>query len=189
MRDTLEFIRAAIRRPLEVSTVFPTSQYLARRLLDATKISEAKSVVELGPGTGAITKYLRPRLNGRNGYLGIEVDPPMVGFLRREYSDLRFEIGLAESLKDLVAAESVDVVVSSLPWTIFPSDVQVRTIDSIYRSLRTGGVFVTYVCVNAMIYPQARAFIQRLEDRFSRVRRSDLEWRNIPPAFVYTALK
>lgn len=188
-RDTIEFVKAAIRRPLEVSTVFPTSRSLAETLLSFANLSQAETVVELGPGTGAITRHLAPRLIRPQSYLGIEIDEPMVNYLRQEYPDLRFEAGPAEILARVQSADSVDVVVSSLPWTIFSDEVQERTIAAIHQSLKPGGMFVTYICANALWYPQAKAFIGRLKDTFKDVQRSDLEWRNIPPAYVFRSIK
>lgn len=188
-RDTIEFVKAALRRPMEVSTVFPTSKSLAETLLSFADLKNAEKVVELGAGTGAITRHLAPKLVHPEGYLGVELDVPMVEFLKKEFPDLRFEAGLAENITNWVEPSSVDVVVSSLPWTVFNDELQERTIQSIHKSLKPGGVFLTYVCANALWYPQAKNFISRLKNSFSDVHKSQLEWRNIPPAFVYRSTK
>jgi phosphatidylethanolamine/phosphatidyl-N-methylethanolamine N-methyltransferase len=188
-RDQIEFIKAAIRNPLEVSTVFPTSRALAENLLAQADIRKANSVVELGAGTGAITQFLAPKLENPSRYLGVELDPKMTTFMRERFPKMRFETGLAEQLPEWVGPASVDVIVSSLPWSIFSDETQKKTLEAIRSSLRPGGVFTTYVCVNAMLYPQARAFIARLKSEFKTVEKSALEWRNIPPAYVFRAAK
>lgn len=188
-RDTIEFVKAALRRPMEVSTVFPTSRALAETLLSLADIKSAESVVELGCGTGAITRHLAPRLTRPETYLGIEIDVPMVEYMRKEYPAMRFEAGPADALTHLVAPASVDVIVSSLPWTIFSDELQEKTIAAILQSLKPGGIFLTYVCANALWYPQARAFVKRLKREFKDVHRSDLEWRNIPPAYVFRSIR
>lgn len=188
-RDVLEFVKAALRNPLNVSTVFPTSQALAETLLARGDLRGAARVAELGAGTGAITKHLAARLKHPEVYLGVELDPQMVEFLKQKFPGLKFATGLAQDLCQWVPEQSVDVVVSSLPWTIFSNETQTKTIDAIVRALKPGGVFLTYICVNAMAYPQARGFIERLKNGFSDVTRSPLEWRNIPPAFVFQAKK
>lgn len=188
-REHIEFIKAAIRNPLEVSTVFPTSRSLAETLLSQADVLGAESVVELGAGTGAITRFLRPKLGKKESYLGIELDPKMVAFLRREFTDLKFETGLAEELPQWKSARSVDVVVSSLPWSVFGPETQEKTLEAIRESLKPGGVFLTYVCVNAMLYPSARRFIDLMKANFRVIERTPLEWRNVPPAFVFKAKK
>ena len=188
MRDVLEFVKAALRNPLDVSTVFPTSRFLAENMIDRGELSQAKSIVELGAGTGAITKYLAPRI-GDAKYLGVEIDSRMVDFLKTTFPALRFEAGLAEAVNDWVQPGTVDVVISSLPWTIFSEEMQERTVKAIESALRPGGLFLTYVCANSLLYPNAKNFLGCLGETFETVSRSSLEWRNVPPAFVYTSTK
>lgn len=188
-RETIEFVKAALRRPLEVSTVFPTSRALAETLLSFADLENSRRVVELGAGTGAITRHILPRLGHPTSYLGIELDLPMVDFLKSEFPQLRFASGPAEDLGQWVQPRSVDVIVSSLPWTVFSNDTQERTVTAILQALKPGGMFLTYLCANAIWYPQARSFIQRLEQEFSSCRKSHLEWRNIPPAYVFRSIR
>jgi phospholipid N-methyltransferase len=186
--QTLEFVKAAIRDPFRVSTIFPTSKALAETLLDQTQLESCQSVVELGAGTGAITRHLRRRIQN-NSYLGIELDHEMVIFLREKFTDLKFQEGRAEDLLRWVLPHSVNVIVSSLPWTIFDEGTQKRTLAAISGALQPNGVFLTYLCANALWYPQAKVFLSRLETNFSSVKKSRLEWRNIPPAYVFRAQK
>jgi phosphatidylethanolamine/phosphatidyl-N-methylethanolamine N-methyltransferase len=188
-KHTLEFFKAALRNPLDVSTVFPTSKALAETMLGFADLARARRVVELGSGTGAITKHLAPKLTDPSVFIGVELDPKMVEFLRQEWPALRFETGLAEAIPQWVAPGSVDVIVSSLPWTIFSEETQTKTIAAVRDSLRPGGAFVTYVCANALLYPHAGSFLKLLRTEFSSLKRSELEWRNIPPAFVYRGIK
>lgn len=188
-REVVEFIKAAVRNPLAVSTVFPTSAPLAEAMLDRGRIDSAASVVELGAGTGAITKHVRKRASATSSYLGIELDTKMVQYLRCEFPGLRFESGLAENLGNWAPEGTVDLIISSLPWTMFSTETQTRTIDAILAALRPGGMFLTYICLHAIFYPQARSFVSMLKNGFSEVVRAPLEWRNLPPAFIFQAIK
>lgn len=174
---------------MEVSTVFPTSEALANTLLNHADLQKAQVVIEVGAGTGAITKHLVQRLENHQKYIGVELDPQMIAYLRQNYPQLKFEIGPAENLKNWTGPNSVDVVISSLPWTVFSDQIQENTISAIYNSLKPGGIFVTYICVNAIWYPQARSFIHRLKDNFGEVYRSPIEWKNIPPAYIFKVQK
>lgn len=188
-QDLFEFVKAAIRNPLEVATIFPTSKALAERLLDSADIERPGSVAEIGFGTGAITKYLAPRLKDPKRYLGIELNGDMVHYMRQNFPELRFEEGPAESLPQLAGAGKVTTVVSSLPWTVFSPEIQKRTLQGVYDALAENGRFVTYVCVNAMWYPQAQHFGGLLHGMFRSVVKSPIEWKNVPPAFVYVCTK
>jgi phosphatidylethanolamine/phosphatidyl-N-methylethanolamine N-methyltransferase len=190
MHDIVEFVKAALRNPLEVSTIFPTSRQLAETLIAHADLARAGRVVELGVGTGAITKHLATRIH-RESYIGVELDAKLVEYLRRqpEFNGMRFESGLAEKIGEWTAPGETDVVISSLPWTIFSPELQGRTITAILDSLKPGGVFITYICANAFLYPNARSFTNKLKSGFADVYRSPLEWRNIPPAFVLKSTK
>lgn len=188
-KDKIEFVKAALRNPFDVSTVFPTSRSLTETMLNLADLANASKVVEVGAGTGAITRHLEKKISKPDVYLGIELDPKMVDFLKSEWPSLRFEAGLAENLPTWAPAGSVDHVVSSLPWTMFSVETQKKTIDAIVSSLRPGGSFLTYICVNALIFPAARTFLSQLHASFGQVKKGDLEWRNIPPAVVFHAIK
>ncbi len=188
-QDILEFVKAAIRNPLEVATIFPTSKPLAERMLDLAGVDRPGLVAEVGFGTGAITKHLAPRLKDPKRYLGLELNGDMVHYMRRNYPELRFERGPAESLPELTGAARVTTVVSSLPWTMFAPGTQKRTLAGIHEALAENGRFVTYVCVNAMWYPQAQHMGGLLNGMFRSVVKSPIEWRNVPPAFVYLCTK
>lgn len=188
-KNIIEFIKAAVKNPMQVSTVFPTSKNLAETIISHVDLKRAESVVELGAGTGAITKHLFAHLSSKEKYLGVELNSSMVEFLRQEFSGVHFEAGPAENLLQWVPENGVDIVISSLPWSLFNDNIQDRTINAILKSLKPGGVFITYICVHALTYRQAGAFLKRLNNGFSDVYQSPLEWRNIPPAYIFKSTK
>lgn len=188
-RDLVEFVKAAMDKPLEVSTIFPTSSTLANRLLNQMEENVPGPIVELGAGTGAITRHLRRRLTPDRSYLGIEVNSDMVRFLNGKFPDMDFKCGKADQIEDFLEGRLASNVVSSLPWTVFTSEYRIKTLNAIYNALEPGGRFLTYMCINASISPQAGHFVRTANQLFSKVERSPVEWRNIPPAFIYICSK
>ena len=188
--STVEFIKAALKNPMQISTVFQTSPWLCEALLKNVDVEAAKLILELGPGAGAVTEPLLKRMKVDSKYVGIELNSSLVSYLHKNYPGRDFVEGSAEMANDVAAKHGpIDAVVSSLPWTIFPGEVQEKIITSVHSSLREGGVFVTYVCLNASIYPAAKNLKRLLDDNFNNVHKGPVEWRNIPPAFVYTCTK
>ncbi|MCM2281633.1 MAG: methyltransferase domain-containing protein [Bdellovibrionaceae bacterium] len=188
-QDLLEFVKAAIRNPMEVASVFPTSRALAERMLNLVDLERPGKVAEVGVGTGAITKYIAPRLKDSKRYIGVELNSDMVHYMRQTFPELHFEEAPAESLAQLTGGERVTTVVSSLPWTVFSPELQKRTLTGIHDALAENGRFVTYVCLNAAWYPQAQHFGGLLNGMFRSVTKSPIEWKNVPPAFVYLCTK
>lgn len=190
MNPTFEFIKAAFKNPLQISTVFQTSPWLAEALLREVPLDKAKVVLELGPGAGAVTKPLLEKINADCKYVGIELNSSLVKYLHNNYPDRDFLEGSAELATEVAAKYGpVDAIVSSLPWTVFPHELQEKIVTNVHEALKDGGIFVTYVCLNASIYPAAKTFKSLIFDNFSEVKKSPVEWRNVPPAFVYSCTK
>ena len=188
--EIIEFVKAAIKNPRDVSTVFPTSRWLAQRLLDEVPIKPNSFIVEVGAGTGAITQHLLRRLQKPGEqYLGVELNQQMVAYLRTYFPSLKFEEGPAQDLDVWLKGKKADGVVSSLTWTIFPEALQRETLAAIHASLKPGGVFATYMCLNSSWYPQAKRFKEMINATFEQVDKTPVEWRNIPPAFVFRCTK
>lgn len=179
-RAAVEFLKAAARRPLGVATVFPTSSGLARRLVAPIKVGPPGPVVELGAGTGAITRHLAAVAQGP--VTALEIDPEMARFLRSQLPDIRVVCAPAEDLGRIVEPGTVSAVVASLPWTMISTLTQERIFAAIQTALLPGGVFATYLCLNTFLHPKARTFRSRLHTWFPRVEEGSVEWRNLPPA-------
>lgn len=186
----IAFIKAALKNPLEVSTIFPTRPALARRMLTTVGLNQGdKLLVEVGTGTGAITRFMEPMIQNRSRYLGIEINPDLIKYLREHFPYLRFECAPAQDVARLAGKESANVVVSSLPWTMFSQEVQEATLSAIHEVLVPGGHFVTFICLNSEVYPSARHFKNLMRKNFARFEKREVEWKNIPPATVYLCTK
>jgi phospholipid N-methyltransferase len=184
-RAAVEFLKAAARRPLGVATVFPTSRALAERMVEAAASSPTDGVVELGAGTGAITRHLVSGARGR--VTALEIDPEMARFLGVRFPEVQVVCSGAEDLSKLVAPRSVGAVVASLPWTMLPLLTQERILAAVRTVLVPGGIFATYLCLNAYMHPKARTFGGRMRAHFTRVEEGPIEWRNLPPAVPWCA--
>ncbi len=186
----LRFLLAAIKNPREVSTIFQTTPWLRDHLMEFIDFSKIQSIVELGAGAGAITVGIAERLQKPEQYLGIELDHDLIEVLRERFPELKFAEAPAEQVHELTKESGpVDVIVSSLPWTLFPPDVRDRTMKNIAASVKPGGMFMTYMVVNAIFYPSAQDVIRQMKANFSRVEQSKIFWKNVPPAFIFTAYK
>ncbi len=186
----LRFLLAAIKNPREVSTIFQTTPWLRDQMLKSIDFSKIEHLVELGAGAGAITTGIADRLQKPEQYLGIELDHDLIEVLRKRFPDLKFTEALAEQVYELTQSTGpVDAIVSSLPWTLFPPDVRDRTMKSIAATVKPGGIFTTYIVVNAIFYPSAQDVIRQMKAHFSKVEQSKIFWKNVPPAFIFTAYK
>jgi len=182
------FLGAFVRDPFKTGSVAPSSHWLAARMVEGLGLATARTVVELGPGTGAITRTIVPELGADTLFLAVEFNPAFAAALTRELPRVTVLNDTAARLPELLAAqgrESADCILSSLPFAAFPEQLQGRLLDAAVRSLAQGGLFVNYAYIPAAWLPAGRRFRRLLESRFRVVGATPIVWRNIPPAFVY----
>jgi phosphatidylethanolamine/phosphatidyl-N-methylethanolamine N-methyltransferase len=182
------FLAAALRRPTTMGAVVPSSPRLAGVLASVVPRDGCPVVVELGPGTGAVSAVIAERLPVGARHLAVEVDPDMVAYLRRTRPDLEVVPGNAATLSSLLAERGitrVDAVVCGLPWALFDDPTQAAILDGISRVIGTAGAFTTFAYLHGMTLSAARRFRETLRATFEEVLVSSTVWRNMPPAFVY----
>ncbi|MCX2730023.1 methyltransferase domain-containing protein [Saccharopolyspora sp. NFXS83] len=194
--DYRKFAARAARKPGLVGAVAPSSPYLAREMAAVVPRSRPAAdertgpvVVELGPGTGALSRAVRDRLPEGGRHLAIELDGGMVEHLRADLPWLEVVQGDAAKLRALLAdagVAEVDAVISGLPWSIFSAELQRDILSEVGKVLAPGGAFTTFAYVHALGMAGARGFRRRLDGAFDEVLTSRTVWRNVPPARIYT---
>lgn len=183
------FLRRAVRNPGKVGAVAPSSAWLAREMSAVVPGSGAPVVVELGPGTGSLSHAIAARLPSAGRHIAVELDPGMARYLRTELPWLEVLEGDAAELGSLLQAagiESIDAVVSGLPWSIFPAAEQRAILQQVGGALAPGAAFTTFAYLHALGMSGARGFRGRLDESFDEVLTSRTIWRNVPPARFYT---
>ena len=184
-RDRIEFLRGFLRHPARVGSVVPSSHRLEQRLVRSAAIPQARTVVELGPGTGGTTAAFLQAMAPNARLLAIELDPSFHAHLRASLHDARLllELGSAERLAGILAARRLpapDAIVSGIPFSTLPADVSDRIAASVSQVLRPGGRFVAY---------QVRAHVAGFASPYLGAPDKRWEWVNVPPVRVFTWVK
>ena len=109
LSDALEFLKAFLRAPNATAAIVPSSRFLIGRAAKNDRVSEAKCVVELGPGTGGSTRVLLSQMPPKARLLTIEMNSECHEHLRRNVIDprLQSECTSAENLVELIAMQFV----------------------------------------------------------------------------------
>jgi phospholipid N-methyltransferase len=177
-----------LRHPMLTGAVAASSPALARLMTDGIGLEQARTVVELGPGTGVFTDAIRRRVPPGARIIAIEINGHLAERLADRYRGDPVEIvhGSAADLASLVSCP-VDAVVSGLPWTVMTESVRLRILDAVTAVLAPTGAFTTFAYGHAAWTPPGRRFAGELRQRFGTTGRSRLVWRNLPPAFVHHA--
>lgn len=192
VREHATFLAAFLRDPFTTGSVAPSSRWLAARMVREAGLAGARTVVELGPGTGAITHAIVRELESEALFLAVEFNAAFAAALARGFPRARVLNDSAERLPVLLAEQerqSADCILSSLPFAAFPRTQQERLLDAVVRALAPGGRFVTYAYIPAAWLAPGRSLRRLLESRFPRLETTPVVWRNLPPAFVYRCVK
>lgn len=141
-------------------------------------VGNARTVAELGAGTGVYTSEILARMPADGSLLAFELDPSLAEGLRRDIPDPRLRV-LAESAEGLSAVlgdTKADVIVSGLPFTSLPKAVGGRILDAARAGLAPDGT---------MLVLQYSPFVGgELRQRFGSVRRR-VSPVNVPPAVLF----
>jgi phospholipid N-methyltransferase len=185
VRDSFEFLRGFLRNPAQVGSVTPSSRWLERRLVREARIAEARTVVELGPGTGGTTAAFLDAMPAGGRLMAIELDPQFHRHLQQSIVDPRFilELASAERLAELLAAHRMaapDAIVSGIPFSTMPAEVSDRVAAAVAQVLRPGGRFVAY---------QVRAHVADFVSPYLGPVHKQWEIANVPPVRVFSWTK
>jgi phosphatidylethanolamine/phosphatidyl-N-methylethanolamine N-methyltransferase len=177
-----------IRNIKKTGAISPCSQEVARVLTRTVNVASAKTVVELGSGTGAVTKRIAAEISPHALLLALEVHPHFVIETKRACPRAFVYHDTAENLKKYLqkhGKENCDSVISTLPWTIFSFELQKKILDAVYDALAVGGGFSTICYTFSNMLPRGRTFQSLLRKKFRDVQRTKAIWLNFPPVYVY----
>src|SRR6201987_2305304 len=116
--DEVRFLRSWIEKPLHVGAVMPSGRFLARTMEQYVYPYASGPVVELGPGTGAITSALIEHGVDQKRLVLVESNPSFCALLRDRYPHAKVVQGDAYALRDSiwnVLSAPASAVVSGLP--------------------------------------------------------------------------
>lgn len=183
------FCLAALRRPTVIGGLLPSSGRLAAQLAAIVpERPDQHTVVELGPGTGPISRAVQERLGGKGTHLALEIDPTMAAHLRGELPVVDVVEADAAELDQVLVNRGLayaDSIVASLPWSLMTERTQIGILDGVARRLADDGAFTTVAYLNTLVQPSARRFRALLHERFDEVLTTSPIWRNVPPAVTY----
>lgn len=185
MPDALLFARMFLKYPFMLGSVWPSSDYLCKRLMRQIDWRSARTIVEFGPGVGTITRHILRNLHPDGTLVAIEKNPELVSTLSVKLAahDRRLKLvegsaaGVRSILDDLGLA-ATDCIVSGIPFSLIPADEGHRIMEGVRESLGPSG--------KLLIYQFSGAIEPLLRQHFQTVH-SGYELRNFLPARTYLA--
>ena len=167
-----------------MGAVMPSGRVLARTMAQYVNIKSSGPVVELGPGTGAITNALIEHGVDQKRLVLVEYNPGFCALLRDRYPHARIVQGDAYKLRDSlwdVLNVPASAVVSGLPLVTKPMLTRLRLIRDAFLTLAPGAPFVQFTYSVAPPIPRSLPGVS--------TEASERIWMNLPPARVWVYRK
>jgi len=135
------FFRRFLAHPGRVASVFPSSQAMGRLIARQIKREDDEYVVELGAGTGSVTRAILGSGVPAEKLIVVEIDKEMAAFLRKTFPGVTVlecsAFDLAQSLPQ-DAVGKVGCVVSCLPSGLYPPEQQRRLAEIMFSLMPPG---------------------------------------------------
>lgn len=180
--DFWRFLRTGIIAPMRTGAQCPSGRALAREVARAVDPQVPGLVIELGAGTGSVTRALIARGVPEERLLLVESNAEFCALLSQRYPQARLVQGDALALPRWLRQTSsapVAAVVSGLPLKLMPPRVRVRLLHDCLRLMGPGGRFIQFTYVTGSPVPLRKGL--RVQAQASR-----RVWLNLWPAKVWT---
>ncbi len=180
--DEVRFLRSWIEKPLHMGAVMPSGKILARTIAQYVDRESKGPVVELGPGTGAITDALIAHGVDQTRLVLVEFDPGFCALLRERYPQATVIQGDAYHLDTTLASlKEVAAVVSGLPLVTKPMLTRLKLLRDSFVRLLPGAPFIQFTYSVAPPIPKSLPGV--------KTQASERIWMNLPPARVWVYRK
>ncbi|MGB3503288.1 MAG: class I SAM-dependent methyltransferase [Mesorhizobium sp.] len=177
--EELKFFRGWIERPRAVGSIVPTSAVTARKMASVIEPHSGLPVLELGPGTGVITRAILARGVKPENLWSIEYSPEFFAHLTKAMPDVRFIQGDAFDLDATLPEPGMrfDSIISAVPLLNFPVEQRVRYIEDLLDRIPVGRPIVQLTYGPLSPVPPRRGNYT--------VKHFDFIVRNIPPTQLW----
>ena len=178
--DELKFFKGWIDKPKSVGSIVPTSSVAARRMASVVDPRSGLPVLEVGPGTGVVTRaILALGVRPENLYL-VEHSADFVDHLRQLFPGVNIIQGDGFDLDGTLGERRgmmFDSVVSGVPLLNFPVSQRVRYVEGLLDRIPVGRPIMQLTYGPLSPVPPGRGSY--------RVEHYDFVLRNIPPTQLW----
>jgi phospholipid N-methyltransferase len=163
-----------------IASFSPSSKYLSRSIVRGIDWTKPQCVVELGAGTGPITKELVKAAGPQTRLIIVELDPDFCKVLRDKFPGCDIVEGDACRLDQILAErgiEKADHVISGLPLPSFPAKLRDSIIAMSAKVLGPMGEFRQLTNMPYIYWKMYRGYFRDVSFKLVPL--------NFPPGGVY----
>jgi phospholipid N-methyltransferase len=181
--DWLLMLGKFFRHGSTIASFVPSSRFLARRLLRGIDWEKAQCLVELGAGTGPVTRLMVRHARPHTKLIVIEQDPDFCKRLREKFPGVKsLDVVEGDACKlDQILAErgitSCDHVLSGLPTPSIPSQARESIMAAAHKVLPPEGTFRQLTNMPWVFWRFYKNYFEEVKFKLVPL--------NLPPAGVY----
>lgn len=191
------FFSAYVKCPSSVASIIPTSSFAscaATRLIDCS--GDPVIILELGAGTGPITKEIIKKIRPQDRLDLVEINPELCEILQKKFGSYKNVHIYCVSVIDWQPDYKYDFVISALPHNTFSIDLVEGVLEK-YKSLTKNGGMLSYIeyvffagLKKIFLFGEKKKLFLEKFSAITDFRKqfeidSDTVFLNIPPATVY----
>jgi phospholipid N-methyltransferase len=141
------FFVEGLKHSFQIGTVVPSSPWMARTMTRSVgRYPSPRRILEVGAGTGAVTRAILPRLRDGDELYLLEINPIFCRHIERRvlrpfraaHPGIRVEL-LCESILDAKLPGPFDIVISSLPFYAFSASMVRSALKRLVDLVAEGG--------------------------------------------------
>jgi len=173
------FLRRWMAHPVRIGSIWPSSRALCKRMVKHGWPADGMSVLELGAGTGVISRAFLEAGLPADRLVVVELDPNLARHLRKTLPGVTVIEGDAANLEELLPerfAGKIGSVVCGIPLVLLPVAVQRRILDSVDAVAPGLGLILFSYCATSPLHREKLGLTAKRE-----------AWTpfNLPPASVW----
>jgi len=173
------FLRRFLKHGKRVASIAPSSLALARATTEHVTSDRPQTILELGAGTGAITRVALEKMHPQSRVIAVEIDPAFADVLERECPKvevIRADVRDLDRRLSELKVDHIDLLLNGLPTPSLPKTLNVSILDAVAK--RSRDAWFSQITVMPWVYQgmYARVFD---EVKFRLVAL------NLPPGGVY----
>lgn len=177
------FLKNFITSPKYTGSVKASSSFLAKKMVKRAAVHKAATIIELGPGTGTITKAILNKMKKDAKLVTFEINKDFVEYLNKKYPTAHHIHSDILKIKDEIKKNGIDradVVISGIPFSLYSKKECEEMLDLISDVMRKDSILV--------LFSYSKLRFKTFLSKFNKVN-VDFVLLNIPPAYVLTLSK
>lgn len=139
--EEIRFFKGWIDGPKAVGAILPTSSITARRMASVIDIQSGLPVLELGPGTGVITKAILAHGVKPSDLYSVEYSQDFVEHLNKTFPDVNILHGDVFDLESALGEkkdQQFDSIISAVPMLNFPMESRIKLMEELLARIPRG---------------------------------------------------